>query len=385
MTYKFRYFKAINITVSFLFFAFLIVGYIFVCSDTEYNLNQQMARGYITSDAVFFDFDNPAIKPYGYGADVTYSDGRNDKTALQQKEYDPDFILRNKVLDDGVTSVEKLLTSSDSDYFAALHMNTMRAVCYKGKLSLPPVVSGRFFTEEECLSDKNYAVVGKNFEKEIYKEGDKSYYNFLGRKYEIIGITGIASKSAMDSIIFVNLGSLMPEEQLNGIYYIDCSRDNKAVYEDIAKNSRVLFGCNLKSRKTPIAFIDIASGKMYMKNYLFVIIVSLMIFAYANTLIQYIERQQLKISIMKLCGAKIGKILKEAGIEYIIDCMTGILTGVLTLFLLLYYGVFALEYSYVVNVILGLSGASLGFAIVGFFIFSLFVVKADPQEIIRQV
>ncbi len=65
--------------------------------------------------------------------------------------------------------------------------------------------------------------------------------------------------------------------------------------------------------------------------------------------------------------------------------MTGILTGVLTLFLLLYYGVFALEYSYVVNVILGLSGASLGFAIVGFFIFSLFVVKADPQEIIRQV
>ncbi len=385
MTYKPRFFKAINLTVSFLFFAFLVVGFIFICSDAEYNLNQQMARGYITSDAVFFDFDNPAIKPYGYGDDVTYSDGRNDKTALQQKEYDPDFVLRNKVLDDGVTSVEKLLTSSDSDYFAALHMNTMRAVCYKGELSLPPVISGRFFTEAECLSDNNYAVVGKNFEEGIYKEGDKSYYDFLGRKYEVIGITGISSKSAMDSIIFVNLGSLMPEEQLNGIYYIDCAADNKAVYEDVAKNSRALFGCNLKNRKTPIAFIDIASGKMYMKNYLFVIIVSLMIFAYVNTLIQYIERHRLKISIMKLCGAKLCKIIKQTGKAYIIDCIAGILTGIILLLLLLYNGVFALEYSYVVNVIIGLSEASLCFAIIGFLVFSFFVVKADPQEIIRQV
>ena len=165
-----------------------------------------MARGYITSDAVFFDFDNPAIRPYGSKAS-NYPEENNNKVTTT-KYYDPDFILQNKVLDDGMTSVEKLLTLSDADCFAALHKSTMRAVYYSGDISLPPVIDGRFLTEEECLSDKCYAVVGRNLEKDIYNENSKKYYDYLGRKYEVLGITGIAGKSALDSIVFINIGSL---------------------------------------------------------------------------------------------------------------------------------------------------------------------------------
>lgn len=380
---KSRRLKAINITVSFLFFSFLVVGYVFICSDNEYKLNQQMARGYITSDAVFFDFDNPAIKPFGNGASY-FLDENNNKVTIT-KSYDPDFVLLNKIWDDGMTSVEKLLTLSDAEYFAALHRSTMRAVYYRGEISLPPVISGRFLTEEECLSDKCYAVVGRNLEKEIYSENNKNYYDYLGRKYEVLGITGIAGKSALDSIVFINIGSLLPEEQLDGIYYIDCSKNNNAVYQSFANSAISLFGCDLKIRRTPIAFIDIVSGKIYMKEYLLVIMVGLMLFAYINTLIQYIERQRLKISVMKLCGTKTGRILKETGRSYIIDCIIGMLTGFTVLMILLCTGFFALEYTYGLSVILGLLGASFGLAIIGFLICVSSVIKTEPQEIISQI
>ena len=380
---KSRHLKAIDITVSFLFFSFLVVGYVFICSDNEYKLNQQMARGYITSDAVFFDFDNPAIRPYGSKAS-NYPEENNNKVTTT-KYYDPDFILQNKVLDDGMTSVEKLLTLSDADCFAALHKSTMRAVYYSGDISLPPVIDGRFLTEEECLSDKCYAVVGRNLEKDVYNENSKKYYDYLGRKYEVLGITGIAGKSALDSIVFINIGSLLPEEQLDGIYYIDCADNNETVYQSFANSARSLFGCDLKIRRTPIAFIDIVSGKIYMKDYLLVIMVGLMLFVYINTLIQYIERNRLKISIMKLCGSRTGRILKETGRSYIIDCIIGMLIGFTILIILLCTGFFALEYSYGLSVILGLLGASLGLAILGFLFYVSSVIKTEPQEIIRQI
>ena len=44
--------------VVFIYFAVLVVGFVFACTDAEYNYNQQIARGFITKDAVFFDLDD---------------------------------------------------------------------------------------------------------------------------------------------------------------------------------------------------------------------------------------------------------------------------------------------------------------------------------------
>ena len=151
------------------------------------------------------------------------------------------------------------------------------------------------------------------------------------------------------------------------------------------KNARSLFGCDLKNRKTPTAFIDIVSGEIYMKSYLSLIMAGLMLFAYINTLIQYTERQRIKIAVMKLCGTKTRRIIKETSRNYIIDCTVGILTGSITLIILLYIGFFALEYSHIISVILGLVCASLGFVILGTIFYVLAVVKTSPQEIISQV
>lgn len=371
-----------NLTISYIFVFFLVVGFVFVCSDREYNLNQQMARGYITSDSVFFIFDDPSIKPFGYDAQYSWQD--DDSTNNTQK-YNSNFILENSICDDGVTSIEKLLSSSKSDYFAALHRDTLRAVYYNGNIVLPPLISGRFFSENECLSKECYAVIGRNNEDRIYTENGKRYLNCYGRQYEVIGITGVASKSALDDMVFVNIGSLSPNEQLDGMYYVDGSKNNQKIYKEIASHSQDLFGCDMKVRKTPIAFIDIASGKIYMKNYLFIILLGLMMFSYINTERQYIERHRLKVSIMKLCGISVSKIIKETSKEYIISSLCGNAIGLIILIIMLVSGVFVLEYLYMMKVILVLFSFSILLLFFGVMTYSAIVYKIAPQEVLRKV
>ena len=370
------------LTITYIFFSPLVVGFVFLCTDKEYNLNQQMARGYITSDSVFFDFDDPSIKPFGYDAQYRWQE--NDDFS-NSEDYNPDFTLKNLICDGGVTSIEKLLSSSKSDYFAALHRNKLRAVFYRGKVELPPLISGRFFSEEECLSKGFFAVIGRNNEDKAYSKNGRVFFDYYGHQYEVIGITGIATKSALDDIVFVNIGSLTPEEQLDGIYYVDGSKNNQGIYVEIASHSKDLFGCNLKVRKTPIAFIDIASGEIYMKKYLFFILLGLMVFSFINTGRQYIERCRLKISVMKLCGVSVSRIIKETSQSYIISSLCGTAIGIIVVVLMLTTGVFALEYLYMINVALMLLIISLLLLFLGVLMYSAFVYKMAPQEVFRRV
>lgn len=362
-----------NLTIAYIYFFSIVVGFVFICSDREYNLNQQMARGYITSDSVFFDFEDPSIKQLGdYGTDNT-------------EEYNPDFILENPVCDEGITSVEKMLSSSNSDYFAALHKDILRAIYYNGDVTLPPLISGRFFTEDECLSKTCLAVIGRNKEDKIHSENGKKIYDYNGRQYEVIGIAGVAGESALDDIMFVNIGSLSSEEQLDGMYYIDGAKSNRSVYQEISGCSADLFGCDMKTRKTPVAFIDIASGKFYMKDYLCIVLLGLMLLSYGNIERQYIERSKLKVSVMKLCGISLSKIIKKTSRSYVISSLCGIAVGIVALAIVLLSGVFILEYLYMVKVGLLLLAVSLLLLILGELAYSAVVCKISPQEVIRKV
>ena len=60
--------------IVFLFFAILVVGFVFACTDAEYNYNQQIARGFITKDAVFFDLDDLSYRT----ASITFSDDEDN-------------------------------------------------------------------------------------------------------------------------------------------------------------------------------------------------------------------------------------------------------------------------------------------------------------------
>ena len=109
--------------IVFLFFAILVVGFVFACTDAEYNYNQQIARGFITKDAVFFDLDDLSYRT----ASITFSD-EEDNYPVRLDPIDESFVLKNKTLNDGRTAVETLLMSGSGNYLASLHSGLLRGV-----------------------------------------------------------------------------------------------------------------------------------------------------------------------------------------------------------------------------------------------------------------
>ena len=162
-------------SAAFIFFALMTVGVIFSATDSEYNLNQTIARGYISKNAVFFQIrDKSKGRPNteiivnddgeveeNYEVDPATGTIIIDGTVA--KPQDPHFVINNDIIDGGLTKIEKMLSSGGDNYLAAVHQGEFRGIFYKGKITKIPMVRGRFFTEEECLSRQKLAIIGKDF------------------------------------------------------------------------------------------------------------------------------------------------------------------------------------------------------------------------------
>lgn len=366
--------------IVFIYFAVLVVGFVFACTDAEYNYNQQIARGFITKDAVFFDLDDLSYRT----ASVSFTD-EEDNYPVRLDPIDESFVLKNKTLNDGCTAVETLLMSGSGNYLASLHSGLLRGVTYKGKIMPPPLVSGRFFTEEECLSDYPFAVIGRKYRDLLFSRNGKQYFEYMNREYEVIGIAGLSGDSPIDEVVFVNLGSLTPEEQLKGMYYIDCSSNNGAVYDEMCLKSQGLFGCGLKIHSTPRAFIDIVADGMYLKNYLKILMVMLGVIAFINVLIQSIRKKMVEIAVMKIQGIRLRKAIARTTKEVVIAFLAGIFAGLLVNIGLTVFGVFSLPVSWLIRYCASMLGA--GFLMMFVWIFVVFIVewKLDPKEVIQKV
>ena len=103
-------------------------------------------------------------------------------------------------------------------------------------------VKGRFFTSDECLSREHLAVIGKAFQDLTFEMDNKTFIEYCGKKYEVLGVVGIADESSLDHLLFVNLGSMTPEEQIHGRLYVDGNTSMENIISEIDKNAIVLFG-----------------------------------------------------------------------------------------------------------------------------------------------
>ncbi|MBO4496244.1 MAG: hypothetical protein J5752_10355 [Clostridiales bacterium] len=354
-----------KLSIVLLLFSVLIVGYVFICTDAEYNLNQQIARGYISRDALFFnivDLSQPTAR-WGWtdfdpetgemtvvgNVAVSESDGTLTFDYTPIDPVDPSFVLTNPLLSDGSTAVESILSSGKGAYFSSLHNGTLRAVYYQGDTSTVPLTSGRFFSSEECLQDEPLAVIGRNVSDSVYKENGETYYDYLGRKYQVIGTCGLTGPSSLDSLVFVNLGSLSPEEQLNGMFYIDNTRSAESIFKTMNATCLELLHTKLAPRRTPTALIDTVSGGMYLKEYLKASIICLFLFFSGSIAIQIVRRQSFKVAIMRLCGISFSKILQITGRELLIWGGIGLLLGTSLIAAFVANSLFSLSVSFVVS------------------------------------
>ena len=63
-----------------LYFSIILISFFFWGSDKEYNLNQTIARGFISNDAIFFEIHDPSKGTARFGELF----GNNDSPELQK-------------------------------------------------------------------------------------------------------------------------------------------------------------------------------------------------------------------------------------------------------------------------------------------------------------
>ena len=341
-------------SASFIFFALMIIGVIFCATDSEYNLNQTIARGYISRNAIFFEIQD--YSKYLPNGRVRVNEEGEVENAVDHDGYaiiidattrdpvDPDFILNNDIIDGGLTRIETLLSAGRENYAAAIHCGELRGLFYKGKITTPPLVRGRFFTEEECLSRDNLAVIGSDFlESAFYKNG-KEYVKFKEKEYEVIGVTGISNVSSLDHLIMVNMGSMSSEEQKTGRLYIDGDRSMIDDYHHMEELAPQLFGVELVRQVMPKTLIDEASGGMYLKTYLKILSVLLFLFIYLSVVVQVLKRQNLKIAVMGIYGLSFGRRFISIFGNVLVCSLIGLILGLTADMLLIKMQYFSLPF-----------------------------------------
>ena len=125
---------------------------------------------------------------------------------------------------------------------------------------------------------------------------------YNGNKYQVIGVTGISNNSSLDHLIIVNLGGMSQDEQAAGRLYLDGDRSLKEDFTRMQEMAPGLFNTKLDRLPTPKTLIDSASGGMYLKTYLKLIMGFLFVFIYLSVVVQVLKRQNLKISVMSIYG-----------------------------------------------------------------------------------
>ncbi len=138
---------------------------------------------------------------------------RNQISAYAPFEYERSNLL---ALCDEYSDLDFLISRTS----LSLSMD-LRGVYFSQSMETPPLVSGRFLTQEEMLSNEKLAVIGTDFLEEVYVEDGVQYIDISREAYEVVGVLGIGQASRLDSIVYIPLGELIEGATAMGLYELD--------------------------------------------------------------------------------------------------------------------------------------------------------------------
>ncbi len=271
------------------------------CLAKEYDYNLQIDRGFVNGGATYFSL-------------VTDTDPETEVLGSASNEED--------------TSLQKTICFSENDsYLLASQLGTTRAVYYQGDITMPPIVSGRFLTSTECLSDQRRAVIGHEYVDKTWLDPitQKTMISVEEGDYEVIGIMGMAKVSTIDNLIFVNIGSIDTAKILSSILYLDSNTGNtvnlfRIFSEKVASETR--FSTN--AIDMPATATDVVSGGVFMASFLKGIIYSFLVITFLCTLVFFVLSNKSKISIYMLVGQTYRQILRRVSTPILISGFTGL-------------------------------------------------------------
>lgn len=175
----------------------------------------------------------------------------------------------------------------------------------------PNIIAGRFFTEEDFLSDELLCVVGMTtFDREVSSDGYYSYYDSLsGRKLKckVIGVMGMkgGTVSDIDVTVMINWnGYYNGFDRLSGTFYIDSDSKyaSDSVFYELSKKVEGYCDNENKFTATEMLMVGNIRSFSYFTQYLFILGALIFTINIIMVSLRYCDSQKRNIAIKKLCG-----------------------------------------------------------------------------------
>ena len=208
-----------------------------------------------------------------------------------------------------------------------------RSVYYKGNVDLPPILDGRFFSEEDCLSERRTVVIGKDHEDKAELVNGVLYYSYNGQDHEVIGIMGTERPSRINNIVLLNFSSGIEIETTSARYAVDGS-DSNALERFVGKIE--------SSFKYP-AYVSVSGiyqptgmglfmGKQ-MSTTFYVLILASFLLSTIIVAFLWIGYKRRTVFIKRMLGYTNAQIAKDTVTSYAKTALFGFVIGILGVFL----------------------------------------------------
>lgn len=211
-----------------------------------------------------------------------------------------------------------------------------------------PLIEGRYYTAEEIEKGEKVVLIGKNYQKYIYKENGAEYIDIETEKYEVLGIVGLGEQASLwDARVFMPYTSIpqrLMSESMNGggIGFIIYSNTQEKLKEDIKRIRNNVSVLGDESEMMYVGEIDIEDITGALASDLIIVIailgyIATMIYA-INIMIYWMEKRKKEIATRKAIGYKDRDIVKlllaeMVGISGLAFVLAMVIQGVLGVFM----------------------------------------------------
>lgn len=181
----------------------------------------------------------------------------------------------------------------------------IRGVYIKGKIKIPSVAEGRYFDEESSWSAQPCAVLGKEYEKDVFIKNGRKYYNYNNKDYEVLGIIGTKEENRLNHMIIIDFRSAVEIAGINTEYILDTKKESdlinvgEDIYMHFTLPAEVFISLRESEETTWMARLFL--GDNIMDTMQIMVLISFLLSTVIVTLIWFRFRSQLMFAY-ELCG-----------------------------------------------------------------------------------
>lgn len=213
----------------------------------------------------------------------------------------------------------------------------IRGVYIKGKIKIPSVAEGRYFDEESSWSAQPCAVLGKEYEKDVFIKNGRKYYNYNNKDYEVLGIIGTKEENRLNHMIIIDFRSAVEIAGINTEYILDTKKESdlinvgEDIYMHFTLPAEVFI--SLRESEETIWVSRLFLGDNIMDTMQIMVLISFLLSTVIVTLIWFRFRSQLMFAY-ELCGYSAYAEFAEMAKRFYLNTVASFAVGLCIMFVL---------------------------------------------------